>query len=143
MLARFAAPAFLFALLTMAPGCGQGQGEVCQINTDCAGGLVCICGSGNGARGLCYPADYTGCNTTATDSGPPTDANVDMGTDANVDANVDAGTDANVDANVDAFVGTDANVDANVDAAVGNDANTDAGSATDAATAADTNTDTN
>ncbi len=116
--------ALLFVVLgaIAVPGCGQGDGGVCQLNSDCAAGLVCTCKLGGGveARGVCRATETTMCTVTSNDSGPPVDAD-----------RQDGGTDA--------FVGADAASDAGSDAG-GSDAGSDAGGS-DAASAADTGTD--
>jgi hypothetical protein len=76
MLVRLA-PFVLGLALAALPGCAQGDGQVCQINTDCASGLVCLCTSGSvGSRGLCHPPDFpvTSCHGAQVDTGPVDDA---------------------------------------------------------------------
>jgi len=114
-------------------GCGQGEGQVCQIDGDCAAGLTCQCklGGSTDARGICHAALMTSCTSSVADTGPVV---IDAGSDANTDAGHDAGNDASLDANTDANadVGTDAGSDAGSDAHVAPidsamDANADAG----------------
>ena len=118
--------ALLFVVLgaIAVPGCGQGDGGVCQLNSDCAAGLVCTCKLGGGveARGVCRATETTMCTVTSNDSGPPVDADrQDGGTDAFV------GADAASDAGSDAASAADTGTDASTSADTGADANADAG----------------
>lgn len=49
---RWLPPIAVPAVLLFAFGCSQDAGEVCQVNRDCAGGLVCSRGQG-ASRGTC------------------------------------------------------------------------------------------
>jgi hypothetical protein len=63
-------------------GCKQGEGERCQIDDDCASGLVC-----NQATQLCARPGSSG----GIDAEPPIDAaDVDAAIDAPIDAPEDA-----------------------------------------------------
>ncbi len=124
--------AFCFVLVgaVQMQACGQGDGQVCQIDGDCASGLLCLCKVGTGARGLCRAPGSTMCSTSP-DSGPAVDADVDAFVAPAVDAAIDANRDADVDAfsvdtgALDADVGTDAfAIDAGSDG--GTDASSDA-----------------
>ena len=56
------------------PACTQDDGEACQVDSDCADGLVCaIAGS---LRGTCLPPDDLPPEDDTADSGPG-DATVD------------------------------------------------------------------
>lgn len=110
----------------LVPGCGAQDGQVCQIDGDCASGLMCTCklGTGSGQRGICHAVEPTNCATGMTDAGPDagTDANVlpgDAGPDADTGPTEDVGTDAGSDAGNDADTDA-ATVDVGVDG--GNDA---------------------
>lgn len=78
----------MVALLSLA-GCGQGVGERCQVNSDCADGLVCA-------------AATKSCLT----SNPPLDGG------GGADGPLDAAIDGAPDAAPDAAVALDASVDA-------------------------------
>jgi len=54
--------------------CKQGEGERCQVQRDCAAGLVC-----NVGEGVCRSASS---NTADIDAEPPPDAPTDAPTDA-------------------------------------------------------------
>lgn len=115
-------PVALFALVVLAvPGCGQQNGQVCEVDTDCASGLQCLCRVGMASRGLCLTAGAS-CAVTTDASGndaatTPTDAGQDAGSDA-------GGSDAG---------GTDAGgTDAGGSDAGGSDAGSDAGDVADA-----------
>lgn len=116
----------LFSLVVLAlPGCGQQSGDVCEVDSDCASGLQCLCRVGAASRGLCLSAGAS-CAVTANDTGV---AGNDAGRDAAAstqDAGDDAGTDAGTG-------GTDAGgTDAGGTDAGGVDAGGDAGDAPDA-----------
>lgn len=66
----------LSAILLAVPGCGQDEGERCQVDSDCASGLVCV--QGETGNGQCRKRGAAG----TTDAGP------DVATDAPVDAPV-------------------------------------------------------
>jgi hypothetical protein len=51
---RFALIACLVGLVL--PACTQDEDEACQVNTDCADGLVCDI-AGSSLRGTCLPPD--------------------------------------------------------------------------------------
>ena len=67
-------------------GCKQKEGEICQIDDDCASGLIC-----NAATGKCQTP-----GSGQIDAAPIVDAAPDI--DAAPDAAVDAAPDAAVDA---------------------------------------------
>ena len=71
--------------------CKQGEGERCQRESDCSGGLVC-----NQATGLCQSSQ------SGADGNIQPDANMTIdGPDAEVpDAQVDAEPDAEIDATI-------------------------------------------
>ena len=52
----------LAAVLWLAPGCGQNEGDRCQVSSDCASGLVCL--GGETGNGVCHKPGGTG-NTDA------------------------------------------------------------------------------
>lgn len=63
-----------------APACKQGEGEICQIDSDCKDNLVC-----NAATGRCQARGQVG-----PDAGTPPDGGADAGVDAPKDAGADA-----------------------------------------------------
>lgn len=93
------------ALFSFATGCKQGEGERCQIASDCEDGLICA-RMGTGGTELFCQRSGTAPTIDASpviDSGPPADAGVTP--DAAADANV---TDAAPDAAVNDAAVTDA-----------------------------------
>lgn len=105
------------ALTFMAAGCQQQEGEVCEIESECAEGLTCC--FGGTARGLCV-ADGT-CRGATGDAGLRDGGSEDGGSE---DAAVDAGDE---DAGPDEDAGLE---DAGpADSGVETDAGTDAGPA--------------
>ena len=72
------------ALTFMAAGCQQQEGEVCEIESECAAGLTCC--FGGTSRGLCV-ADGT-CRGATGDAGLRDGGSEDAGAE---DAAVDAG----------------------------------------------------
>jgi hypothetical protein len=56
-LVRFGAAIALAAPLVLAAGCQQGQGERCQVQSDCGDGLICVLPAGGTpqAGGTCQP----------------------------------------------------------------------------------------
>lgn len=131
LLVSFATAAALFGLV---PGCGAGNGGVCQINTDCASGLVC-CGASASLRGVCR-AVTEGCTVAPVDAGP-----IDGGPDAPIDA---PPLDAPVPVDAPDALMSDVPelVDAPMDApALVDDAGSDAGPIDDAGSEADAGTD--
>jgi hypothetical protein len=66
-------------------GCKQGQGERCQVDTDCADGLTCS---------QAEPKTCGGNNSDEFDAEPAVDAKLDAPVDAAIDAPIDAPTDA-------------------------------------------------
>lgn len=104
---RLVAISLSLAALFAVPGCGQAEGQVCQIDGDCAGGLRCLCKLGGGfdSRGICHPLGFTACMTVTVDAFVPPEASTN-----------DAGTDAFTPADMGADMGLDMGLDANVDA---------------------------
>ncbi len=79
MRSLFLVPVAVFALCVLSlPGCGQRSGEVCEVDSDCASGLQCLCKVGSASRGLCLAAGAS-CAVTGTDTGVTGD---DAGRDA-------------------------------------------------------------
>lgn len=60
--------AFLLGIGAWATGCGQGEGDRCQVDSDCASGLVC-----NKAIQACSRVGGGDIDATVLD-GPPADA---------------------------------------------------------------------
>lgn len=61
----------LAVVLWLAPGCGQDEGDRCQVVSDCASGLVCL--GGETGNGICRRPGAIGNNDAAPDlpaSGP-------------------------------------------------------------------------
>jgi hypothetical protein len=58
--------------LLAASGCNQGENERCQVNSDCAGGLVCY--DGQSGNGLCKPSNSTSLLSDAAADAPVTGA---------------------------------------------------------------------
>jgi hypothetical protein len=106
---------FLLCASVLAPGCKQGAGDRCEIESDCEEGLECVITGSNTTDGVCR-APMT---VAVSDAGsPPVTTPVDGGaTDAGADAVADAGADT---ATLDATTGEDA-----VDAADAPDASAD------------------
>jgi hypothetical protein len=110
----------LAALALSLVGCKQGEGEVCDVNSDCETGFSC-CGGGEPlVRGLCQPeadecADRVMDAGPTPDAGPPRDAGSppDAGP-ADAGSVEDAGTDAGTveDGGTDAGTVDDAGSDA-------------------------------
>jgi hypothetical protein len=65
----------ILASLSFAAGCSQGEGERCQITSDCASGLVCD-GAGSTGNGVCRKTTSANKNDAATEPGPGEDASV-------------------------------------------------------------------
>jgi hypothetical protein len=61
--------------LILANGCGASEGSRCQIDSDCASGLVCS--EGSTGNGTCRPSHATG--TAPADAGARPDANLSTG----------------------------------------------------------------
>jgi hypothetical protein len=82
----------LFSLILVLPGvgCKQGLNEICQVNDDCEGSLLC-----SPQTGLCIEPGQS------PDAAPPADAPVDAPVDA--DDSADAMPDAMADAMADAM----------------------------------------
>jgi hypothetical protein len=68
---RFVFIACLVGLLL--PACTQDEDEACQVDTDCADGLVCII-AGSSLRGTCLPPDQE--PVDEPDAGGDADASV-------------------------------------------------------------------
>jgi hypothetical protein len=82
--------------LLFAGGCGQSEGERCQVNSDCASGLTCF--EGSTGNGLCKSGSGTTLNDAAAgvdapvSSGPETQAEIDA--EPSVDVEPVSGLDA-------------------------------------------------
>lgn len=70
---RFALIACLVGLF--APACTQDEDEACQVNNDCADGLVCSI-AGSSLRGTCVPIGEE-MENTSLDGGPDGEDTVD------------------------------------------------------------------
>ncbi|CAN5857744.1 hypothetical protein BH11MYX3_BH11MYX3_11640 [soil metagenome] len=81
------AAALVLAIGTWVAGCGQGEGDRCQVSADCSGSLVC-----NQATQTCAKTSGGDIDADVPDL-PPADAAVDA-LDAPIDAPVDAAIDA-------------------------------------------------
>lgn len=143
MTTRHALSLALAAVFTLAPGCAQQEGDVCQEygpgeGSDCGEGLECCgepvtCDDVRG-RGICVPTGTCAPTTppvcdedggAGTDAGPVGDAGTDAGQGEDAGPGEDAGTDAGP-----GDAGFDAGFDAGTDAGPGDagfDAGTDAG----------------
>ena len=92
----FGSPTFLLGpaiALFLASGCSRGEGERCQVNSDCASGLTCPAGStGNGickpANGSTLGTDAAAADDTAPISGPEVEPTVDAESTTLPDATV-------------------------------------------------------
>jgi hypothetical protein len=72
----FGSPAFLLGpaiVLLAVSGCGASEGSRCQINSDCASGLVCS--EGTTGNGICKPSN----GVAPTDAAAKLDANLSTG----------------------------------------------------------------
>lgn len=73
----------LFSLSTL-PSCKQGEGERCEINSDCGSGLICDVsvggGSSNGVNGICRSS--TSSTTTPPDASVRRDSAITLDTKA-------------------------------------------------------------
>ncbi len=76
------AVALVIGIGTWVAACKQEEGDRCQVNTDCSGGLVC-----NQATQTCAKPGGGGIDADVPD-GPPADAAVDT-VDAPIDAPID------------------------------------------------------
>ena len=103
---------FAVALAAAAAGCKQGDGERCEINTDCEDGSYCDPSGGDNSGGICKPLPDAG--TT------PIDAAAETGTDVPVemtpatdggDAAMDVTTETAPDADAAAETAADAPVE--------------------------------
>jgi hypothetical protein len=95
--------------LGLAPGCGQGEGDRCEIDDDCKGELVCdlsqgradgVCRTQGGPRPLDASVDRTPTpDTAAADRTPDLapDASTDRAADVTPDTLPDAGDAASAD----------------------------------------------
>jgi hypothetical protein len=91
--------------LVFAAGCGQGEGDRCEIDDDCSGELVCVLDQQR-TEGTCRPMGFTRQMDAAV-----RDANADTGFAPSPDAAPDTSSDRQPDTQ------TDAAVDAGSDAA--------------------------
>jgi len=71
--------------LLLASGCGQTEGERCQINSDCADGLTCQGEGISQGNGVCKPANAVTSSTKdaaadATEPSTPVEPQVDAAT---------------------------------------------------------------
>ncbi len=89
-------------------GCGQGEGDRCEIDDDCSGELVCVLTQGR-AEGTCRSQAGSRPVDAATPDRLPTDLAPDRALDASPDLAPDASPDTTPDAGVAA---TDASPDA-------------------------------
>jgi hypothetical protein len=78
----------------LAPGCGQGEGDRCEIDDDCQGELVCDLSQGR-ADGVCRaqggprPPDASADRTPTADTAPAADRAPDLAPDASTDRPAD------------------------------------------------------
>lgn len=100
------------ALLFALAGCKQGEGEPCDVASDCEDGFVC-CGDDRlpEARGVCQPAGAA-CDVREIDAGVRRDAGAERDGGADAGTGVDAGVGGEQDAGTDAGGGGDAGGDA-------------------------------
>jgi hypothetical protein len=80
--------------LALASGCGASEGSRCQINSDCASGLVCS--EGSTGNGVCKPSNAPG--ATPADAAAKADASLSVGPEVEpvVEPAVDAAPAADV-----------------------------------------------
>jgi hypothetical protein len=73
--------------------CTRGDGETCQVPSDCEDGLTCCRAVGDAPRGWCHKKDSAACSNAAiTDAGGSTpDAGHDAGHDASMSLPADDG----------------------------------------------------
>jgi hypothetical protein len=98
----------------LAGGCGQGEGDRCEIDDDCGGGLVCVLNQQGRSDGTCrtqitvrppdaaaapdrMPADAPADTATTTDTAAPADTAGDTSTDGTVDGTTATVPDAGPD----------------------------------------------
>jgi hypothetical protein len=100
-------PRFLLVTLACLPlaggllagGCGQGEGDRCEIDDDCSTGLVCVLNQGR-SDGACRTQITTRQPDAAAPDRMPADAPADTATDttqSTPDTGAEAGTDGTVD----------------------------------------------
>jgi len=94
--------------LILASGCGASEGSRCQIDSDCASGLVCS--EGSTGNGVCRTSHATG--TAPADAGSRPDANLSTGPE--VEPAVDAESPVDLGTAVDAGSPADAETVAEV-----------------------------
>jgi hypothetical protein len=98
--------------LILANGCGASEGSRCQIDSDCASGLVCS--EGSTGNGVCRTSHATG--TAPADAGARPDANLSTGPEVEpvVEPTVDAASPVDLEPAVDAGSPADAETVAEV-----------------------------
>jgi hypothetical protein len=107
--------------LTLASGCGASEGSRCQINSDCASGLICL--EGSTGNGVCRPSAATG--ATSTDAAAQPDANLPTGpevepvVDAEAPADLEPVLDAEAPADLEPAIDAEAPADMERAAEVG------------------------
>jgi hypothetical protein len=123
MQSRSRAISLAFALagtLVLCGGCSQGEGDRCEIDSDCSSDLVCRFPTDSPHNGICSPISTGSAGSTGQDAaGGSTGSAADAASDGPVAA-VDAGSDGSVAA-VDVDAADDAPAEA-ADAATGVDA---------------------
>lgn len=125
-------PLFLFfTALTALPACKQGEGQRCQLDSDCSGDLVCTIPAGGSRQegGTCQQPGGTDAGNTQPDMAKPRDMSpsTDAAGDAATDGAMpeDGATPADAAAPADAATPADAAA-APTDAALEDAATTDA-----------------
>jgi hypothetical protein len=103
----------------LAIGCGQGEGDRCEIDDDCSGDLVCALSPGR-SDGVCRsqagvrPVDGSTPDRQPADA--PADSSADRSADSQVDSRPpDASADGGLDGSTSAVPDSSAPVDAPVD----------------------------
>jgi hypothetical protein len=102
----------LLACLVFVVGCGQGEGERCQVDSDCRGGFVCR--DGTTGNGRCRASDYTG-----PDAAVKTDAAKDLLSPLSPETELETGSEPGRDSSVGESAVYDASVDTAADGPIG------------------------
>jgi hypothetical protein len=92
--------------------CGQSEGERCQVDSDCKGGLKCD--QGSTGNGRCRSKSYTG-----PDAALKQDASKDLLSPLSPETETDTGSEPGHDGSTDNGAAVDASVDVAVDGPIG------------------------
>jgi hypothetical protein len=121
-------------------GCAQGEGEVCQLHSDCESELVCCKPSASvTARGVCARScsGMMGDAGSEQDAGRDAGATEDAGTGSDASMKSDGAPAEDAGADTDSAVQTDAGASADAAASTDAGASADAAASTDAGASAD------